>query len=118
MRKSLELQRKSIYCLGVMKRWFNLRMILILGTILFVLGGTVAYWETRHFSESEYLTFSNQSIQLASAFARSASVWLIRCNDEALEFAANLMLAGSGQYVRIDVENEIICCEIGRSSLR
>ncbi len=94
-----------------MKRWLTLRMILMLGTILFVLGGTVAYWETRHFSESEYSTFSNQSIQLASVFARSASVWLIRNDDAGLEFATNMMLAGSGQYVRIEVENVIILDE-------
>jgi len=86
-----------------MKHWFTLRMVLILGTVTLALGGTVAYWETRRFVEAEYSTFTYQSIQLASVFARSANVWLIRSNDGALEFAANLMLAGSGQYVRIIV---------------
>ena len=86
-----------------MKRWFTLRTVLILGAILFALGTTIASWETKRFRDSEYSTFTNQSIQLASVFARSASVWLVRSNDEALEFAANLMLAGSGQYVRIAV---------------
>jgi DNA-binding winged helix-turn-helix (wHTH) protein len=41
-------------------------------------------------------------------FARSAQVWLIRGNEESLGFAANLMLAGSGQYVRIANGNETV----------
>lgn len=94
-----------------MKRWFTLRAVLILGAILFALGTTIACWETKRFRDSEYSTFTNQSIQLASVFARSASVWLIRSNDEALEFAANLLLSGSGQYVRIDVGDVTILDE-------
>jgi len=85
--------------------------VLILGAILFVLGVAIACWEISRFRESEYSTFTNQSIQLASVFARSANVWLIRGNNEALEFAANLMLAGSGQYVRIDVGDVTILDE-------
>jgi len=95
----------------VTTRWLTLRTILILGAISLALGGTVACWETRRFVESEYSTFAYQSIQFASVFARSANVWLIRSNDDALEFAANLMLAGSGQYVRIIVGSVTILDE-------
>ena len=94
-----------------MRRWLNLRTVFILGAILLVLATSIASWETSRFSDSEYATFSNQNIQLAAVFARSASVWLVRGNDEALEFAANLMMAGSGQYVRIVVEDVIVLDE-------
>lgn len=91
-----------------MTRWPTLRTILALGAILFVLGITIAWWEIERFRESEYSTFAEQSLQMASVFARSARVWLSRGNDEALGFAANLLLAGSGQYVRIDVNNTAV----------
>lgn len=94
-----------------MKRWVTLRMLMILGAILLVLGGVVTCLETARFRESEYLIFSNQSIQLAFVFARSASVWLIRNDDAGLTFATNMLLAGSGQYVRIEVENVTILDE-------
>jgi len=94
-----------------MKRWLNLSTVVILGVILLVLGTTVAYRETRQFRESEYATFTDQSLQLTSVFARSARAWLIRGNEEALEFAGDLMLAGSGQYVRVAVGNVTILDE-------
>lgn len=91
-----------------MKRWLTIRNVLIFGAVLFALGVAIASWESRRFRETEYATFTDQSLQLASVFARSARVWLSRGNDEALGFAANLLLAGSGQFVRIDVNNTTV----------
>jgi DNA-binding winged helix-turn-helix (wHTH) protein len=91
-----------------MKRWLTLRTILVLGAILFVVGVSIAWVETERFCESEYATFTNQSLQMASVFARSARVWLLRGNEEALGFAASLLLAGSGQYVRIVADDNVV----------
>lgn len=110
-RKTLELGGKSIYCVGVMKRRLDLRTILILGTGLMIFGAMVARWETERYREDEYAKFSNQSIQLAWVFSRGAGAWLVRGNDTALEFATNLMLAGSGEYVRITLSDEVILDE-------
>jgi len=57
-----------------MKRFLNHQTIAILGAIAFVLGATIAFWETKTFRESEYAEFSARSVQLVSVFARSASV--------------------------------------------
>ncbi|MBU1049886.1 winged helix-turn-helix domain-containing protein [Candidatus Bipolaricaulota bacterium] len=91
-----------------MKRWLSNRSVLLLGVILFALGIAVASWETTKFRDAEYAIFMDQSLQMASVFARSAQVWLMRDNEEALGFAANLLLAGSGQYVRIANGNETV----------
>jgi len=91
-----------------MKRFLNYPSIAILAVVLLVLGGAIATWDTKRFSESEYSTFSEQSIRLVSVLANSASVWLVRGNDEAIEFAASMMLAGSGQYVRIVLESGVV----------
>ncbi len=88
-----------------MKRWLSNRSILLLGTILFALGMAIASWETTKFRESEYETFSSQSIQSATVFARGAVRWLLTDNNAALEFATNIILAGSGQYVRVSIGN-------------
>lgn len=91
-----------------MKRFLNYPAILILAVVLLVLGGAIATWETKRFSESEYSTFSERSIRRVSVLANYASVWLVRGNDEAIELAASIMLAGSGQYVRIVLETGVV----------
>jgi DNA-binding winged helix-turn-helix (wHTH) protein len=91
-----------------MKRWLTIRNVLILGAILFALGTAIVNWETTKFRDAEYATFTDQSLQVVSVFARSAQVWLIRDDEETLGFAANLLLAGSGQYVRIVIEGNVV----------
>ena len=71
-----------------MTRWLTFRNVLILGTALLVLGTAIARWEIGRFRDNEYASYVDQSLQLASVFARSAQVWLIRDNTEALQFAA------------------------------
>jgi len=86
-------------------------MVFILGVILLVLGAVIARLETEGFREKEYAEFSSRSIQLASVFAKSAGAWLVRGNDATLKGAAGLMLAGSGQYVRITIHGDIVLDE-------
>lgn len=91
-----------------MKRLLSYPSIAILAVVLLVLGGAIATWETKSFADREYTVFSEKSIRLASVFANSASVWLVRGNDEAIAFAAGILLAGSGQYVRIVLETGVV----------
>jgi DNA-binding winged helix-turn-helix (wHTH) protein len=94
-----------------MMRWLNFRTILIVGSILLVLATVVAVRETERFRHTEYSQFIDQSGQLASLFARSASIWLDRGNEESLKFAVDLLMAGSGQYVRVVIGHETVLDE-------
>lgn len=91
-----------------MKRFLNYQSIAILAAVFVVLGGAIATWEMKRFNEREYAAFSEQSIRQVSVFANSASVWLVRGNHEAIAFAAGILLAGSGQYVRIVLESRVV----------
>ena len=84
------------------------RWIAVLGAILLAAALSIAGWESRRFRESEYVEFQDRSVQVAEVFARSAEAWLAGGNEAALDGAIQLLLAGSGQYVRITAGEDVI----------
>lgn len=89
------------------KRWLTARAVLVLGIVCLILGTVVALRDIHRFRENEYATFSRQSAEFASIFVKSASTWLARENASALDGAVRLFLAGSGQYVRITIGDDV-----------
>ncbi len=94
-----------------MKRWRSYRAVLGFSLLLLLLGGSIAWVNVTHFESDEYQRFEDQSFQLARVFARAAGAWLDRDNEDVLEGAADLLLAGSGQYIRIELRNELVLDE-------
>jgi len=109
--KTLELERESIYCLRVTRQslgrlgtlWIGLGLLALLGV-----GACVVRWDIGRRSGSEYDAFTKQNIQLSRVFARAADAWLDRGNADTVEEAADLLLVGSAQYVRITVDSVIV----------
>jgi DNA-binding winged helix-turn-helix (wHTH) protein len=91
-----------------MPRRTTVRFVLVLGAALLAAAAAIAQWESGRFRESEYREFRDRSLQMAEIFARSAGAWLVRGNRDALEGATKLLLAGSGQYVRLTVRGEVV----------
>jgi hypothetical protein len=107
-REPLELEPKSTYCFGVMKRWGYLRAVLVLGTLLLAVGLATSIFQVRRFREFEYAKFRDKSIQLTGVFARAAGAWIARGQLAVVQSMADLTLAGSGQYVWIQFEDEVL----------
>ncbi len=76
--------------------------------ILLGLGTFVVRWDIQRRTESEYALLTTQDIQLARVFTRAATAWLVRGDQSVVEDAADLLLDGSAQYVRIVVNQVTI----------
>jgi len=75
---------------------------------LLVVAASVVRREVSQRRDFEYAAFTDQGIQLARVFSRAATAWLERGDLDALDDAANLLLAGSAQYVRVSVQSVVV----------
>ena len=107
-REPLELKPKSIYCDEVMRRRGYLPGILVLGITLLILGLSISSWDVRRFRNAEYATFREKNTQLTGVFARAVGGRIARGQLDAIESMAAITLAGSGQYVWIQLRDQVL----------
>ena len=94
-----------------MKRRKGVLVMLTIGGLLLVVATLVAAWSIYRFKVGEFSSFEVQSTELADVFSRGSVRWISQSNAGALQSMTSILLAGSGQYVRIVVVNDVIVDE-------
>jgi DNA-binding winged helix-turn-helix (wHTH) protein len=95
----------------VIRKLCGWRTLIAFGVILAILGTALIRRDIRVFRDQINEEFRNGSAISALTFARVAGTWLVRGNQDDLEWAARLMLTGSGLFVFVSIRGETVLDE-------
>jgi DNA-binding winged helix-turn-helix (wHTH) protein len=95
----------------VIRKLCSWRVLIAFGVILAILGTALIRRDIGVFRDCISKEFRDGSAISALTFARVAGTWLVRGNQDDLEWAARLMLTGSGLFVFVSIQGETILDE-------